>query len=85
MHSCKGFFVLLVVGILIEDINLSQCVYLDKMTKSHNSCKTCSIAKSTLYGHLHVMLVTVYGYEHNPSRDVGGVAHIGFRKLNAYP
>jgi len=45
------------------------------MTKSHNSCKTCNIAKSCLYGHLHVMLVTVCGYEQNPSRGVGGVAH----------
>ena len=24
------------------------------MTKSHNSCKTCSIAKSLLFGHYHV-------------------------------
>ena len=43
------------------------------MTKSHNSCKTGSIAKSNLDGHLHVMLVTVY--EQNPSRGVGGVSH----------
>ena len=49
------------------------------MTKSHNSCKTCNIAKSNLNGHLHVMLVTVCGYEQNPSRDVGGVVHIRFR------
>ena len=48
------------------------------MTKSHNSCKTCNFAKSNLYGHLHVMLVTVYGYEQNPSRGVGGVAHTSF-------
>ena len=48
------------------------------MTKSHNSCKTCNIAKSNLYGHLHVMLVTVYGCEQNPSRRVEGVAHTGF-------
>ena len=41
------------------------------VTKSHNSCKTCSIAKSYSYGHLHVMLVTVYGYEQNPSSGVG--------------
>ena len=45
------------------------------MTKSHNSCKTCNIAKSRDYSHLHVMLVTVYGYKHNPSRGVGEVAH----------
>ena len=50
-------------------------LYSKKMTKSHNSCKTCNIAKSCLYGHLHVMLVTVCGYEQNPSRGVGGVAH----------
>ena len=67
--------------IFSQDINLSQCVYLDKMTKSHNSCKTCSIAKSTLYGHLHVMLLTVQEYEHNPSRGVGGVAHTRFRDV----
>ena len=28
--------------------------------------------------HLHVMLVTVYGYEQNPPRCVGGVAHKSF-------
>jgi len=44
------------------------------MTKSHNSCKTCNIAKSNL----HVMLVTVCGYEQNLSRGVGGVAHTRF-------
>ena len=49
------------------------------VTKSHNSCKTCSIAKSYSYGHLHVMLVTVYGYEHNSSRAVGGVVHTIFQ------
>jgi len=31
------------------------------MTKSHNSGKTCRVAKSRPYGHLHAMLVTVYG------------------------
>jgi len=50
------------------------------MTKSHNSCKTWSSAKSRIYGHLHVMLVTVYRYEQNPAMDVGGVvAHTIFR------
>ena len=49
------------------------------MTKSHDSCKTCNIAKSNVYSHLHVMLVTVYGYEQNPSWGVGGVAHTRFR------
>ena len=50
-------------------------LYIKKMTKSHNSCKTCNIAKSRIYSHLYVMLVTVYRYEQNPSRVVGGVAH----------
>ena len=45
------------------------------MTKSHNSCKTCNIAKSDLYNHLNVQLVTVCEYEQTPSRGVGGVAH----------
>ena len=49
------------------------------MTKSHNSCKTCSITKSLLYRHLAVMLVSVCEYEHNPSRGVGEVAHTRFR------
>ena len=52
------------------------------MTKSHNSCKTCSIPNSRLYGHLHVILITVYGYEQNPSRDVGGVAHTRFQDVH---
>jgi len=51
----------------------------DKVT---NSCKTCNFAKFNLYGHLHVMLVTVYGYEQNPSRGVGGVAHTSFRVVH---
>ena len=65
------------------------------MTMTHNSCKTCNIATSRLYGHLHVMLVTVCGYEQNPSRGLGGVAHTRFRvirtdirlsaNLNAHP
>jgi len=38
-------------------------LYSKKMTKSHNSCKTCNIAKSNLYGHLLVILVSVCGYE----------------------
>jgi len=46
------------------------------MTNSRYSCKPYSIAKCRLYGHLHVMLVTVYGYEQNPSRGVGGVIRI---------
>ena len=54
------------------------------MTKSHNSCKTCSIQNSRLYGHLHVMLVTVYGYKQNPPRGVGGVAHTRFRDIRTY-
>ena len=36
------------------------------------------LATSRVYSHLHVMLVTVYGYEQNPSRGVGGVAHTRF-------
>ena len=80
-------FVLFVVGIFIsvsflfslQDINLSQHVYLNKLTKSHNSSKTCNIAKSNLYGHLHFMLVIVCGYKQNPSRSGGGVAHTRFR------
>ena len=56
-------------------------LYSKKMTKSHNSCKTCSTPKSRLYSHLHVMFVTVYGYEQNPSRSVGGVAHTRFREV----
>ena len=56
----------------------------NNMTKSHNSCKTCSIAKTKLYSHLHVMLVIVYGYEQNPSWGVGGVAHTGFRDVRMY-
>ena len=54
------------------------------MTKSHNSCKTCSIAKSCSYGQLHIMLVTVYGSEQNPSRGVGGVAHTRFWVVCTY-
>ena len=30
------------------------------------------------------MLVTVYGYEQNPSRGVGGVAHTRFRDVRTY-
>ena len=75
-------FVLFVVGIFIsvsflfslQDINLSQHVYLNKLTKSHNSWKTCSIPKSIFYGHLQDMLVIVCGYKQNPSRG-GGVVH----------
>ena len=52
-----------------------QHVYLNKLIKSHNSCKTCSIPKSNIYVHPDDMLVTVYGYEQNPPRCVGGVAH----------
>jgi len=47
-------------------------------TKSHNSCKTCNIATSNILGHLHVMLVTVCGYEQNPSRGVVEVAYKWF-------
>jgi len=57
---------------------MNKHVYLNKLTKSHNSCKTCSI------GHLHVMLDTVYAYEQNPSRDVGGVAHTRFSPYILY-
>ena len=48
------------------------------LTKSYNSCKTCNITKSNLYAHLHVMLVTVCGYEQNPSRVVEGVPQTRF-------
>jgi len=58
--------------------------YGKEITKSHNSCKTCNIAKSNLYGHLHVKLVTVYGYKQNPLRDVGGVAHTRFQDEHTY-
>ena len=51
--------------------------------KSHNSCKTCDISKSNLYSHLHVMLVTVYGYEKNP-RGVRGVAYTTFSPYMLY-
>ena len=51
------------------------------MTKSHNSCRTCNIAKCRLYGHLHVMLVTVYGYEQNTSRSVGGFQDFGISTI----
>ena len=47
------------------------------MTKSHNSCKTRSFAKTNLYCHPHVMLVTVCEYVQNPSRSVG-LAHTRF-------
>ena len=36
----------------------------------HRKIKRC--------GHLHVMLVIVYGYEQNPLRGEGGVAHTRF-------
>ena len=55
-----------------------------RMTRSHNSCKTCNIAKSNLYSNLHVMLVTVCGSEQNPSRGVGGVAHTRFSPFMLY-
>jgi len=57
-----------------------QHVYLNKLAKSHISCKTC-----------HVKLVTVCEYEQNPSRNVGEVAHTRFQdirrsaNLNAHP
>ena len=52
------------------------------MTKSDNSCKTCSSAKSHYY--IHHMLVTVCEYEQNPSRGVGGVVHTRFRVVRTY-
>ena len=42
------------------------------------------LATSRVYSHLHVMLVTVYGYEQNPSRGVGGVAHTIIRVVRTY-
>ena len=58
------------------------------MTKSHNSCKLCNIGKSSLY----VMLVTVYGYEQNPSRscvhkecELYGHKYRNRANLNAHP
>ena len=54
------------------------------MTKSQSSCKTCNIPKSNLYGHLHVMLVSVCGYEQNSSKGVGEVTHTRFRVVRTY-
>ena len=54
------------------------------MTKSHNSCKTCNIAESNVYDHLDVMLVTVCGYEQNPSRGLGGAVHTRFSPYMVY-
>ena len=71
-YACAiGFFPTLTRNVSVEH----RCHH---MTKSHNSCKTCNIAKSNIYSHLHVMLVTVCGYEQNPSRSVGGVVHTRF-------
>mgnify|MGYP000058947868 CR=1 FL=1 len=56
-------------------------LYIKIMTKSHNSCKTCNMAKSNLYCHVHVMLVTMFGYEQNPLRGVGGVGHTRVRDV----
>jgi len=41
-------------------------------------------AKSHLYDDLHVMLVTVCGYEQNRSRGLGGVVHTPFQVERTY-
>jgi len=39
---------------------------------------------SRLYDHVHVKLVTVYAYEQNQLRGVGGVPHTLFRDARTY-
>ena len=57
-----------------------------QMRKSNLRVKysTLEYFKSNHYGHLHVMFVTVCGYEQNPSKGVGGVALTRFRDVRTH-